>query len=111
MRILEKYNFELPKFSNQYFNRELPKIFKHYKLFSEIVTKKRRSNKDNQDVDYLKRDCISSHTCRRTFITLAISGNVPINTIMLASGHKKIQTLQSYSKKQSNREAFKAIDL
>lgn len=110
--ILKKYDFELPKFSDQYFNRELKNILKKYELFSETIVKKRRSNKDIQDKKYLRRELITSHTCRRSYITTCISKNVPLNSLMLSTGHKKIQTLQkSYMKKVRDKESFKGIDL
>ena len=111
LEILKKYNFELPKFSHQYFNRALTDIFEKHELFSEQIVKKRRVNKANKDEIYLKRELIKSHTCRRTFITLSISENVPFNVIMLATGHKKIQTLQKYIKPLQDKESFKRIDL
>lgn len=109
--ILLKYDFNLPKYANQYFNRELKEIIKHYELFPEMVTKKRRVLSANVDYSVMKRELISSHTCRRTFITLGISNNIPFNTLMLASGHKQLATLKSYVKKVQNKELFKAIDL
>lgn len=59
----------------------------------------------------IKRKQISSHTCRRTFITLAMNSKVPLTNIMVASGHKKLQTLNKYTKIDQNKKAFKAIDL
>ena len=111
LRILKKYDFELPKMTNQYFNRELKKILEHYNLFSEIVTKKRRVVKSVDDFEVMKRTLISCHTCRRTYITLCFSKGVPLNTVMLASGHTKIQTMQKYMKKVQDRTSFDNIDL
>ena len=111
LNILKKYDFKLPTFCSQYFNRELKLILKHYELFGDIVTKKRRSLKENKDFDIKRRDLISSHTCRRTFITLAVNSNVPLNNIMAASGHTKLQTVKKYLKLSQNKKAFLAIDL
>ena len=111
LNILKKYDFKLPTFCSQYFNRELKLILKHYKLFGDVVTKKRRSLKENKDFDKLRNDLISSHTCRRTFITLAVNSNVPLNNIMAASGHTKLQTVKKYLKLSQNKKAFLAIDL
>lgn len=109
--ILNKYNFELPKLSHQYFNRELKNFLEYHELFPEMIVKKRRVNKLNEDKEYPRRELITTHTCRRTFITLGINHNVPLNTLMLSSGHKKIQTLQSYMKKVQNKVSFKEIDI
>lgn len=111
LNILKKYDFKLPKFSDQYFNRGIKDLLKFHKLFPEPIVKKRRSNKDNEDKVFLRRELITSHTCRRTFITLGISNNVPLNSLMRSTGHKKIQTLQKYMKLVQDKESFKKIDL
>ena len=110
--ILLKYDFNLPKFSDQHFNRELKKILEHYELFPELVVKKRRSNKVNEDKEYMKRELITSHTCRKSFITLLMMNDVPLPVIMKSSGHKKIQTLQKhYVQLTQDRTFFERIDL
>ncbi|MEI7422216.1 MAG: tyrosine-type recombinase/integrase [Prolixibacteraceae bacterium] len=111
LKILEKYNFTLPKFSAQYFNRELKEVLKKYDVFGEPVMKKRRSLKTNKDFETIRRKLISSHTCRRTFVTLAMNANVPNLNIMSASGHTRLQTLKKYGQITQNKVAFKAIDL
>ena len=109
--ILEKYDFELPKYSDQHFNRELKNLLKEYNLFPEPIIKRRRVLKQIVNKEFLKRELISSHTCRRTFITLGLSNNVPINTLMLATGQKQISTLQKYMKKIPDKVSLKKIDL
>ena len=111
LEILKKYDFELPKFSHQYFNRELKRILTEYDIFNENIVKKRRVNRLNEDYEILKRNLISTHSCRRTFITLGISNNVPLNSLMLSTGHQKIQTIQNYMKKVLDKKSFKKIDL
>jgi len=110
-KILEKYDFELPKYSDQHFNRELKLLLKEYNLFSEPVIKRRRVLKQNVNKEFKKRELISSHTCRRTFITLGLSNNVPIPALMLSTGHKQISTLQKYMKKLPDKVSMKKIDL
>ncbi|MGE0020922.1 MAG: tyrosine-type recombinase/integrase [Draconibacterium sp.] len=112
LTILQKYDFQLPKFSDQHFNRVLKNILENYDLFPEVVVKKRRSNRVNQDKEYMKRELISSHTCRKTFINLLITNNIPINIVMNSSGHKKIETIEKhYMKKTQDYDLFKTIDL
>ena len=111
LKILKKYDFNLPKYSHQFFNREIKKLFIEKKLFTEPVMKKRRVNKTNEDKEYLRQELLTIHSCRRTFITLGISNNIPLNVLMLSSGHKKIQTLQHYMKKVQDKNSFKRIDL
>ena len=109
--IAKKYNFQLPTMSIYNFNDTLQNILQQHDLFNEIIIKKRRNLKINNDYEILKRDCISSHTCRRTFVTLSINANVPLTSIMKASGHKNLSTLQKYAKQAIDKQAFKAIDL
>ncbi len=109
-RILEKYEYKLPKYTQQYFNRELKNILANHNLFETEIPKKKRQLGKIEPTNFKKRELISSHTCRRTFITLAVSANVPLNAIMLATGHTQLKTLQKYAKKQQNFGAFKLID-
>ena len=111
LTILEKYDFKLPKYSNQYFNRELQLILKENELFGEVVIKKRRSLTENKDYQILKRELITSHTARRTFITLCVDANMNIPAIMMASGHRSIKTIQKYIEKKQDIEKFKSIGL
>jgi len=111
LEILKKYDFELPKLSDQYFNRELKKLLEDKDLFGEPVTKIRRVYRDIQDTEVPRRKLITSHTCRRTFVTLGLSNNIPINSLMLSSGHKQIQTLQKYMSKVLDKKSFKRLDL
>jgi integrase len=109
-RILEKYGFNLPHYTNQYFNRELFKILEHHKLFGEKIQK--QELKDGKPVVkyYKKRDLVTSHTARRTFITLAIHNNVPLNAIQSSTGHSQLSTLSKYVKANRNKAQINKID-
>lgn len=109
LRILQKYNFSLPTYASQYFNRELQKILKHYKLFEYPVTHIRKVQKESHNSTVLMREVITSHTCRKTFITLAVSNNIPLNVIMKASGHRQINTLTSYVQLVADKNEFKKL--
>jgi integrase len=109
LAILKKYNFALPQYASQYFNRELHKILKEYKLFEYPVVHIRKVQKESRNSTVLKREVITSHTCRKTFITLSVSNNIPLNVIMKASGHRQINTLNSYIQAVSNKNEFKKL--
>lgn len=111
LEILNKYNFQLPSLSNQFFNRELKKMLIHYNLFGQEIKKKRRVLGSNNDYYVKKRDLISSHVCRKTFITLGMSANIPLNSLMLASGHNQLATMKKYVKRVADVESFKGIYL
>ena len=53
-------------------------------------------------------ECLSSHTARRTFATLAYQANVPLSAIMAFTGHAKEETLRKYLKLTSKEKAMDA---
>lgn len=110
LAILKKYDFKLPTYSNQYFNRKLQDILKVYDLFNTKVKKPYKQGGKNITKPLLKREMITSHTARRTYITLSISNKVPLNTIKLATGHTQLSTLSGYANDERNKEAVQAID-
>lgn len=90
LRILSKYE-NLPKFTNQHFNRELKQVFKASDLFNDIT------NVKDENGQYKQRwEVIKSHRARATFITLLLRNKVDIPSVMQMSGHAKIQTVNNY---------------
>jgi len=110
LAILKKYNFELPVYTNQYFNRELQSIFEHYNLFDEKIQKQELKNGEPSVKYYLKREMITSHTARRSYITNAITQNVGFNAIQASTGHTQLSTLSKYVKRNKNKAQMSAID-
>lgn len=109
-RILEKYSFNLPVLTNQYLNRELKEILKHYDLFKDKVKKTEIRNNENVTVEKMKREFISTHTSRRSFITMAIEQNIPVNMIQSCTGHTNLRTLSIYVKANRNKQQIAKID-
>lgn len=52
-----------------------------------------------------RMDRISSHTARRTFVTIYYSKGVPLDVIMLATGHKQEKTVKGYIKMSKTQES------
>ena len=48
---------------------------------------------------------ISSHTARRTFVTLNYGKGVDLDTLKLGTGHKQTKTLQTYIKMNDKQKA------
>jgi integrase len=109
LTILEKYNFSFPKMCLLTFNSHLHTILKEHNLFSEPITRQEHRNNEPQDVTTPRRELITSHSMRRTFVNLCLQNNVPINTIMLATSHKHVKTLESYIQRLPNPQAFAGI--
>ena len=110
LKILKKYDFNLPKLTNQYFNRELFKILEYYNLFPQIVKKTELKDGEPVATEFKKRELITTHTCRRSYITNCVSKNVSINAIQAATGHSQLSTLSKYVKRIRNKEQINAID-
>jgi len=93
--ILEKYNFELPKISNQKFNDYLKDIGE----LAEINTPVRiiRFNGKNEiTIEKPKYLFMSSHMGRRTMVTILLSKGVPVTLVQKITQHSDIRTLMKY---------------
>lgn len=109
--ILEKYNYQLPIFANQYLNKEIKAIFLKYNLLNTEYKKTSIQNKKSIVIKKLKRDFITVHKSRSTFITLLINNNIALTEIMSITGHKYVSTLNQYTNKQHNPNATNNITL
>ena len=83
--------------SNQVFNRVIKEICKEVGI-TELVKLSKRKGKENIDYSEPKYKFISSHTMRRTFITL-MSNSTEITNVQAVSGHKDIKILTDYIKR------------
>jgi integrase len=110
LTILKKYDFKLPSYTGQYFNRQLQKILKHYKLFEEEVVVRKKVLNQVTEIKVLKRNKITSHICRKTFITFCTTSLIPLNVIMNVSGLKQVKTVQAYMQKSQDKEPFKKLN-
>lgn len=76
MEILQKYNYELPYYTNEFINRTLKEIRK------KCMIKKP----------------MTFHIARHSFATLCLTHDVPIADVAKMLGHKDIRTTQIYAK-------------
>lgn len=93
--ILEKYDFILPKISNQKFNNYLKELFEEME-YNEIVKKTMRYGNEIIETESAFSERISSHTARRSFITIMKNEGVPDKVIMSYTGHKSIEVFNNY---------------
>lgn len=94
--ILDKYPSGWPiSYSNQKFNKKLQEIAMKCELLKRPLI-------NNHNVKRMDR--ISSHTARRTFVTIYYSKGVPLDIIMLATGHKQERTVKGYIKMSKDQE-------
>jgi len=106
--ILKKYNFELPLISNQKQNAAIKKIVAKAGLDHDVqFTRVRGVEQTVIETTFDKR--ISTHTARRTFITIMKNKGIADKTIMEMTGHKDFKTFNSYYK-VSSKEKDKAVN-
>ena len=95
--ILKKYDFDLPKISTQKFNEYIKEVFKLLG-YDESIKKTIKVGKDLiEEINPLYQR-ISSHTARRTFITVMKNQKVPDKIIMSITGHKSLEVFNKYYK-------------
>lgn len=96
MDILKKYNFELPVISNQKMNDYLKEAGKVAGLDRQVQIKRYIGKKEIL-FDEPLYTFISSHTARRTAVSLLLNvGNMPINKVRDITGHSSLKTLDKY---------------
>ena len=75
-RIAKKYEYNLPKISNQKYNEYLKKVATGAKINKPLV----------------------SHSARHTFATYLLNKNIPIETVARALGHSSIRQTAHYAR-------------
>lgn len=95
LHILEKYDYQLPLITNQKHNDYIKDVFEAAG-YTHTVTKTLTRGKEviRKEMPYYKR--ISSHTARRTFITLMKKNKKSDKLIAKISGHRDMKTLNQY---------------
>lgn len=93
--ILEKYDFKLPKISNQKFNNYLKELFEKME-YNLVVKKTMRYGNEIIETESSVYERVSSHTARRSFITIMKNEGVPDKVIMSYTGHKSIEVFNNY---------------
>ncbi|WP_417785486.1 tyrosine-type recombinase/integrase [Tenacibaculum sp.] len=99
--ILEKYNYELPLISNQKQNDYIKDILKEAGFTNEVEYTRTKGVEQKIFIKpFYKR--ISTHTARRTFITIMRNRGIADKTIMSISGHKDLKTFNMYHQVDNN---------
>lgn len=93
--ILLKYDYKLPLLSNQKQNEAIKVVLKAAGFTNEVeFTRTKGVEQETFIKPFYKR--ISTHTARRSFITIMRNKGVADKTIMSISGHKDIKTFNMY---------------
>jgi integrase len=96
-KLLDKYEWKLPKISSQKFNIRIQQICKELKI-NDSIKKVSYMGKNVKEEIFPKWKLIGSHTARRTFITLMSERGMPDHQLMQIAGIKDAKTLQKYKK-------------
>ena len=95
--LLKKYDYRLPEISNQKFNVYIKEVIKIVGYTDDIKKTSKLGNEIIETVTpFYKR--ISSHTARRSFITIMKTEKVPDKIIMGFTGHKSLEVFNQYYK-------------
>ena len=105
-KILEKYHYNLPTISTQKFNIYIKLVFEKAEFQHEVKkTMKIGSKVIEEFKPFFNR--ISSHTARRSFITIMKNEKVPDKVIMSITGHKSLEVFNKYYKpSKKDKEEF-----
>lgn len=87
-KLLEKYNYELPVYSNQKLNNYLKELFDklgmHRIVEAEFGVNKKLS------------ECISCHIARKTFITVSLDKGIGLQKVMQMVGKTSYSSMKPY---------------
>jgi integrase len=97
LRILQKYNFDIPKLSDQNINDNIKEVARLAGLTEIIKTESTKGGKKTIE-EHQKWELVHSHTARRTGATLMYLAGMDIYDIMKITGHSTPIMLKKYIK-------------
>ncbi len=95
--LLKKYDFDLPKISTQKFNDYIKDVFEEMEWNHKVKKTIKIGNELIEQEDFFY-DRISSHTARRSFITIMKNKKIPDKIIMGYTGHQSLEVFNKYYK-------------
>ncbi|WP_028871416.1 tyrosine-type recombinase/integrase [Psychroserpens burtonensis] len=107
--ILEKYDYELPLISNQKHNEIIKVVLKNAGMIHDVEYTR---IKGVEQTVFIKPfyERITTHTARRTFISILRNKGIADKTVMSITGHKDLKTFNMYHKvdDKARKEAVEA---
>ncbi|WP_428740871.1 tyrosine-type recombinase/integrase [Tenacibaculum sp.] len=95
LHVLDKYDYTLPIIANQKYNDYIKDVFEEAGYTHNVMkTSTRGKEVIREEMPFYKR--ISSHTARRTFITMMKRNGKSDKLIAEISGHNDMKTLNQY---------------
>jgi len=96
-KLLDKYEWKLPKISSQKFNVRIQQVCKKLEI-SDPIKKVSHMGKNKKEEITPKWRLVGSHTARRTYITLMSERGMADHQLMQVAGIKDVKTLLKYKK-------------
>jgi site-specific recombinase XerD len=93
---LEKYNYELPVFNYDRFNKTIKLICKQAGLTQLVCKSETRGFNQKGTIDVPKYALVSTHTARRSFCTNSYKLGIPCQLIRKVSGHTTESEFKKY---------------
>ena len=94
-QILEKYEYKLPSIANQNFNLYIKEIAKLLN-FEDDIKHVNFVGKKRTETLHEKWELITSHTARKTFVTLSLEAGMRQEVVMKISGHSSVSSFKRY---------------
>lgn len=101
--ILSKYDYKLPLIANQKQNTYIKEVFEEME-YTHLVQRVTVKGKENIIEEIPFHDRISTHTARRTFITMMKGKGKSDKLIAKITGHKDMKTLNQYYQVESKQK-------
>lgn len=95
--LLEKYDWNLPKISNQKFNKYIKEVAEKAGITTPVKRTVFQGASHREEI-LPKYQLIGSHTARRTFITLSLQSSLDQKSIMKIAGIVNPETLFGYNR-------------
>lgn len=95
-KILEKYGYHAPVTTDISCYNKYLKDLMQYVGFNDTIIREIKVNGVIETKEYKKWQLITSHTARRSFVTINVLRGYPLHEIMRASGHKTYEAFQKY---------------
>ena len=91
MKIIKRYDYELPLSTNQEQNRAIKKILRAMGYVHEVEYYRTKGVEQQRFIEPFC-DRITTHTARRTFVTILRNAGVADKVIMSVTGYRDIKT-------------------
>jgi integrase len=108
LKILRKYGNKLPIITNQKMNEYLKELGENAGL-TEKITITKYQGADRKEIEKYKYELLTTHTARRTFVSLASYNGVNQQVVKAYTGHSTDRMVDKYFKK-NNSESKKIIE-